>query len=195
MRSARTCIHSSEHLLSTHRDNFDSWYKNVLELLYPHRDAGFAILLIAFPLLERFLRLKTGTDSAQNLTDSFFDELGRLFPELKARTTAKNFWQIYRNGLLHELTLSRQTRGGVRMPTGSLSHDRSVISIEPNGNMWIHPVEFAQRVVTTIESDFKTFEGASTSPSRLPTEKTYPAAAATGSANAQVTILGTNTDP
>lgn len=77
------------------------------------------------------------------------------------------------------------------MPTGSLSHDKSVISIEQNGNMWINPVEFAQRVVTTIESDFKTFEGISTS--RLPTEKTYQAGTSTD--NGKWIVLGTNTEP
>ena len=59
--------------MSTHRANFDAWYKEVLDLLYPRRDAGFAILLVAFPLLERYLRQKTGLTSDQNLSDAFFD--------------------------------------------------------------------------------------------------------------------------
>lgn len=181
--------------MSTHRENFESWYKKVLESLYPHRDAGFAILLIVFPLLERYLRLKTGLTSDQNLSDAFFDELARLFPELGTRSTARNFWHIYRNGLLHELTLSRQARSGALMPTGSLSHDKPMISIEPDGRMWLHPKEFAQRVVTTIESDFTTFQGVLTSSSRLPTVKAKPEAASLGTAQPRKIILGTNTDP
>src|SRR3990172_4885289 len=92
--------------MDIHRTNFVAWYQATLDLLYPHRDAGFAILLIAFPLLERYLRQKTGLTSDQNLSNAFFDELTQLFPTLKSNATARNFWQIYRNGLLHEITLS-----------------------------------------------------------------------------------------
>lgn len=105
--------------MSTHRDNFDSWYKKMLELLYPHRDAGFPILLITFPLLERYLRQKTGLASDEKLSDGFFDELTQIFPVLTSRVRARNLWQIYRNGLVHEITFSHQARSGVLMPTGS----------------------------------------------------------------------------
>jgi hypothetical protein len=179
--------------MSTHRANFDAWYKAVLDRLYPHRDAGFAILLIAFPLLERYFRQKVGLTSDQNLSDAFFDELAQLFPTLKTGATARNFWQIYRNGLLHEITLSRQARSGTAMPVGWVSHDKPLITIESDGSMWINPVEFAQTVVATIDANFATFE-ASTS-ARLPTVKPQPAPASGTVAPAQRIILGTNTDP
>lgn len=181
--------------MSTHRPNFDAWYKRVLDLLYPHRDAGFAILLIAFPLLERYLRQKMGLTSDENLSDAFFDKLTQLFPALKTTATARNFWQIYRNGLLHEITLSHQTRSGTLMPAGWVSHDKPLITINPDGSMWINPVEFAQHVVSTIEADFATFEGTSAASTRLPTEKLQPIATSTGVTPEQRIILGTNTDP
>lgn len=176
--------------MSPHRENFDSWYKKVLELLYPHRDAGFGILLIAFPLLERYLRQKTGLTSEDNLSPAFFAELRQLFPALATESMARQFWQIYRNSLLHEITLSQRTRSGTSLPVGSLSHDKPMVTIEPNGRMWLNPVDFAQIVVATIELDFTTFEGIATSASRLPTVKAQPAAKDTGKI-----ILGTNTDP
>ncbi len=37
-------------------ENFKSWFGDVLAMLFPHRHAGLAILLITFPLLERYLR-------------------------------------------------------------------------------------------------------------------------------------------
>ena len=181
--------------MNTHRANFDAWYKKVLDLLYPHRDAGFAILLIAFPLLERYLRQRTGLTSDQPLSDAFFDELIRLFPSLKTSTTARNFWQIYRNGLLHEITLSRQARKGTPMPVGWVSHDKPLITIETDGSIWINPVEFAKQVIATIEADFATFEGTSASSARLPTVKPQSIATGTGAAPAPRIILGTNTDP
>ena len=179
----------------THRTNFDTWYKATLDRLYPHRDAGFAILLIAFPLLERYLRKKTGLTSDQNLSNAFFDELTKLFPTLKTNATARNFWQIYRNGLLHEITLSRQARSGTAMPIGWVSHDKTLITIESDGSMWINPVEFAQRVVTTIHADFTTFEGSSPASTRLPTVKPLPAGSSSSTTPTHRIILGTNTDP
>jgi|GEM_PF-3422388 len=180
--------------MSTHRANFETWYKKVLELLYPHRDAGFAILLLAFPLLERYLRHKKGLKPDQSLTDPFYDELVLLFPVLKDNATARNFWQVYRNGLLHEITLSRQTRSGAPMPVGWLSHDKPMITIETDGSMWINPPDFAQLVVATIELDFITFEGAMLS-TPLPTVKSQPAATSSAASPAHRPILGTNTGP
>jgi hypothetical protein len=179
--------------MSTHHENFESWFRKPLELLFPDRDSGFAILLIAFPLLERYLRQKTGLTPDQNLSDAFFDELLKLFPILGSRVTATQFWKIYRNGLLHVITLSRQTRGGTQLPVGWLSHDKPLISIETDGSIWINPVDFARRVVEVIESDFATFEGTA-SATRLPTVKPQTVAKA-GVSNVQVTIFGTNTDP
>ena len=181
--------------MNTHHANFNAWYKAVLDQLYPHRDAGFAILLIAFPLLERYLRQKTGLTSDQNLSDAFFDELASLFPTLKTNATARNFWQIYRNGLLHEITLSRQARSGTAMPSGWVSHDKPLIAIESDDSMWVNPVEFARLVVATIDGDFTTFEGTSSASTRLPTVKLQPPAASGSTTPPHRIILGTNTDP
>lgn len=181
--------------ISAHRANFEAWYKRPLDLLYPHRDAGFVILLITFPLLERCLRQRTGLTSDQSLSDAFLNELTKLFPALGTRATARNFWQVYRNGLLHEITLSRQSRSGTAMPIGWVSHDKPLITIESDGSIWINPVEFAQHVVATIEADFAIFEGTSTASTRLPTVKPQPMATSTGVTRGQDIILGTNTDP
>ncbi len=181
--------------MNMHRANFDAWYKGVVDLLYPQRDAGFAILLITFPLLERYLRQRTGLTSDQTLTDEFYNHLTQLFPELKTSAIAKSFWQVYRNGLLHEIALSRQTHKGTVLPTGWVSHDKPLITIEVDGSMWLNPVEFSQRVVATIEADFATFEGASPASTRLPLVKPQAVATGSGATSSQRIILGTNTDP
>lgn len=171
--------------MNEHFDNFNSWYIATLERLYPNRDAGFAILMIAFPLLERYLRKKVKLLPIDNLSDSFFAELALLFPVLSNSSTAKNFWQVYRNGLLHAVTLSRQNRRGNGMQVGWVSHDNPMITIE-DGTFWIHPVDFTKKVIETIQNDFKTFEGLVDSQSQLPTVK--PSETKSGRI-----ILGTNT--
>jgi len=180
--------------MKTHRENFKSWYADVLNDLYPIREAGFVILLIAFPLLERYLRQKLQLPPQAVLQDFFYDELTKLFPQLTDRATAKIFWQVYRNGLLHEVTLSRQNRSGGQMPVGWLSHDKPIVSIESDGSFWIHPVLFSQHVVQTIETNFSVFEGTAASQSPLPKVKAVPANTGPGALSGPI-ILGTNTEP
>lgn len=173
-------------IMSEHFDNFKSWYIATLERLYPHRDAGFAMLMITFPLLERYLRKKVELSPKDNLSDLFYAELASLFPVLSNNSTAKDFWQVYRNGLLHEVTLSRQNRSGNEMPLGRVSHDKPMVSIE-DGSFWIHPVDFTKKVIEAIQNDFKTFEGVEDSISKLP--KVQPVETKSGRI-----ILSTNTE-
>jgi hypothetical protein len=152
--------------MPTHRENFDSWFVNVLERLFRCRDAGFVILMTAFPLLERFLRQRAGLSAEDdNLTLKFYDELHNLFPELGNRDSTSDFWQVYRNGLLHQVTFSQK-----RAIDGSVSHDpQEIISINPaNGNFCVHPVAFAKRILKEIGNDFSTFEGAASAAPGLP---------------------------
>ena len=125
-------------------------------------------MMIALPLLERYLRQKVRLPLQGNLSPSFYDELIRLFPEIGDRAAAKHFWQVYRNGLLHEVSMSLQDRAGNQTPGGSLSHDTPGITRRPAGAFNVHPVDFANRVTQTIENDFATFESA-TSATSLPT--------------------------
>jgi hypothetical protein len=176
--------------MATNHENFHAWYVEILATLYPHRNAGFAIVMIVFPLFERYLRQRVRLTVQAPLNDVFFDELIGLFPELKDRVTAKQFWQVYRNGLLHEVTMSLQDRSQNQMPVGSLSHDVPGLSRESDGSFFVHPVDFAKRVVQIIEADFSVFEGtASVGP--LPSVKAY----APGIESSTVPfILGTNTN-
>ena len=129
------------------RKNFKAWFANQIEKLKPDRNAGFVIAMITFPLLERYLRQKTG---AAPKSPAFSAGLLKVLPELKTATAAKVFWRSYRHGLLHNVTLSRQSHG--------LTHDRAIVTVEANGRVWLNPVLFAEKVIATIESDFSTFE-------------------------------------
>jgi hypothetical protein len=66
---------------------------------------------------------------------------------------------VYRNGLLHVVTLSSKTRSGRELPGAELSHDfLSSVAIARNGHINLNPVLFAEQVLKIIENDFKTFE-------------------------------------
>ena len=151
--------------MSKHPDNFKLWYSDVIESLYMNQNAGFPILMLTFPLLERYLRSKSTLSYKDTLNSHFYDQLLKLFPELKDNTTASLFWNIYRNGILHQATLSEKDRKGNMMPGGGLSGDvKGSIKIESDGCFYVNPVEFAKKVIDTINNDFPTFESVSVSP-------------------------------
>ena len=145
-------------MMNTNRDNFRTWYSQMLDRLYSDQNAGFVILMISFPLLERYLREKSGVHE-NALNDSFYTELQRIFPVLTNKNVAKQFWQVYRNGLLHQVTLSLKNKKGIQMPTGWLHQNIDLLKIDDSGDFWIHPAKFAKNVIEIIENDFDTFEG------------------------------------
>jgi len=138
--------------MTDNHTNFKAWYVETLDILYAHEAAGFPILMITFPLLERYLTNKVCSSSS-----SKYDDLFLIFPELGNTETAKVFWNVYRDSLLHNASLSRPGRSTV--PFAWITSDKPNISIEPDGNFLINPVDFSKRVVQTIEADFATFVG------------------------------------
>jgi hypothetical protein len=141
--------------------NFRAWYVQVLESLYPQRTAGIAVVMISLPLLERYIRQKTGLSPSESIDLRCMPILRSVFPVLSNDATAQDFWQVYRNGFLHQATLSLQTGKGRTLPAGSLTHDIGVpVKLELDGSFVIQPVLFSKRVVEKIEADFNTFAGA-----------------------------------
>ena len=139
------------------RQQFEDWYKKILESMFPKQEAGFAILMIAFPLLERYIRVKTLTSSDNMFTAECYRALLQVLPELGTVPEAEKFWQIFRNGILHEVSLSGKKRSGTVMPIGTLSQNTAIVKIDSSSH-WINPQLFAKRVIQTIENDFINFE-------------------------------------
>jgi len=177
--------------MATNFENFKSWYADTLLELYPDPNSGFVILMVTFPLLERYLRHKNGLTHEDNLSNDCMDELCEMFPALPNGKAARNFWKIYRNGILHQVTLSRDTA----MPDGWLSYEiDSAISVESDGSFLIHPVLFSKHVLHIIENDFATFEQGSAASTKLPKVKPHPTATKAGAPRGQHIVLGTSTE-
>jgi hypothetical protein len=140
--------------------NFRKWYVEVLESLYPKRAAGIAILMISMPLLERYMRQKDGISPADPLESRCMAILRMMFPVLVDEKIARDFWDVFRNGFLHQATLSLKSRSGRQLPAGSLTHDTVVpVSIAADGSFELRPDLFGQVVVRTIAGDFASFAG------------------------------------
>ncbi len=147
--------------MTTDYQNFRSWFADLLPRLYPDPNAGFVILMVAFPLLERFLQQRTGKTSKRK---EFRNQLRQLFPELPDDFAAQQFWRGYRHKLLHQVALSPENPKGP-LPGFWASHRPQVaISAEADGTFRIHPVLFAQRVLKSIEDDFSTFADQTSAP-------------------------------
>jgi hypothetical protein len=139
------------------RENFKLWFVSVLKDLANNPHGGFATMMIALPLLERYLREKTSNFEEIRLTPEFYQELGHCFLGLQSKDTARNFWAIFRNGILHQGTF-RRLQTGTQPESGELASCSKAIETDAKGNFVVNPVKFADAVVKIIEADFDTFE-------------------------------------
>jgi hypothetical protein len=132
--------------MATARENFDSWFAKIIRNSYDDDDAGYVRVMVAFPLLERYVRLKVQCFEVI-LSERFHDEIARLIPKLESGKQAKDFWRTYRHRLLHNGT-SEGWLSGIQSPV-----------LFSNGSFQLNSVKFAERVLEIIEGDFATFEG------------------------------------
>ncbi len=116
--------------MNADHQHFQMWYKRILEKLYDDPHAGFPILMITFPLLERYIREKSKNHEADSLNDEFHKELIKIFPELKTTSNSKKFWKIYRHGILHQGTLSEKDK----IIKGCLTSKYKTIYVDSSGD-------------------------------------------------------------
>ncbi len=152
------------------RKNFQAWYADALELLYPKRDAGIAVFMIAFPLLERYLRQVNHRAPDEELDAGCWRTLRALFPTLPSDEAAKDFWTVCRQGFLRQAAMSLRAKDGGALPAAALTNDIVIdpVTLNRNGGFVIHPVLFSKLVVRTIEKDFAAFAGAGAAAPPLP---------------------------
>jgi hypothetical protein len=145
--------------------DFRKWFIDSLAGLRKNGDAGFIFILVAFPLLERYLRRKSHCPDGQNLTPTFFTNLGTLFSEINGRE--REFWDCYRNGLLHHVTFPRAKlhKGAWNaLPEAGISgHDsRPVYFLPATKEFYVNPTSFFDAVTSAILADFATYESGGT---------------------------------
>lgn len=136
------------------------WFVDALAPIRDNPHSGFILAIVAFPLLERYLREKSSIGE-RDLNAGFFASLEVVFPEIKSQ--GRDFYAAYRNGLLHQAAFSlEKTKGKIRAlaKAGFSGYDLRPVYFEPSdGWFYLNPREFYGRVVDTILDDFKTYEG------------------------------------
>jgi len=125
------------HAIVTSEADFRRWFVDSLAPLREKGESGFVFLLVAFPLLERYLRRKSGCPGGHDLTDEYLKQhLGTLFSELAG--PERPFWNCYRNGLLHHVTfplakLQKKNAAMERSPSSRNIWARSKTSVFRSG--------------------------------------------------------------
>jgi hypothetical protein len=156
---------------------FENWFVEPLKTLNSQSHGAFAVLMIALPLTERYLREKSGCHEG-NLDKNFYAEFMKLFP-LQTEDLARKFWHLYRNGLLHQATFSLQNQKGCIMPQAWISskipgNPSTIIKYDAATDMFIlQPKEYSEEIVRVIQADFQTFLGTG-SPNHPPPKTEYP---------------------
>ena len=154
--------------------NFHQWIRDPIRRLSRQRHTGFAVAMIAFPVLERWLRGKVGIKD-RPLRNSeggqFYAALAVQFPVLRDPAdgsfphVAESFWQAFRNGILHQVAFStKPIKARVNtQPLFCAFVERSatliVLTYSPP-TFLLNPHAFAQAVLSIIEADFRSYETA-----------------------------------
>ena len=115
--------------------------------------------MISLPLSERYLRRKHNLKPDDHMSEAAMGGLYAMFPTLGTPAQARVFWNVYRNGFLHQATVSRSTKGGASLPDGWLTHDvAESIRVEPDGSLTVNPVLLSKTIIRIISADFAAFE-------------------------------------
>jgi hypothetical protein len=157
-----------------HLDNFHKWIRDPINSLSRQKHCGFAMAMIAFPVLERWIRGKVGIKDRQlkgKDGERFYKELAIQFGALRDPEdgsfphVAKAFWQAFRNGILHQVTFStkpikrRVNEQLVSCAFVGLSGKPIVTEYSPPA-FALDPYAFAEAVLSIVEKDFGAYEAA-----------------------------------
>ena len=156
------------------RTNFNRWIRDPICNLSRQKHTGFAVAMIAFPILERWIRGRIGIKDRplrDSDGDQFYGELAAQFPALRDPAdgsfphAAKSFWQAFRNGILHQVAFStKPIKAHVNMqPLFCAFLEQLTVPIvltSPPPTFLLNPHAFAQAVLSIIEADFSSYESA-----------------------------------
>ena len=118
-----------------------------------------AMVILCFPLLERYLRETSGAGEASSLPDKFMDDLLVIFPEIGNRVDAREFWQVYRHGLLHHGAFSAANSKHVIKPYAAISGETPRVYFDAGAQCYfVNPELFSTAVLDFIRADLETFQ-------------------------------------
>lgn len=129
---------------------FDKWYVHPLKVLaeLPNGDGGFIALAISCSLYERYavavIKGSGGTADDEAIRVQFANDFE------VGEDTARAFWDVIRNGLLHGAMPKQQERGKKAMPRWAFRHDFPAVELsERDGGtvLKVQPWKIMEKVI------------------------------------------------
>jgi hypothetical protein len=137
-------------------DHFKMWYVEPLRALeaMPMGQGGFIALATACFLYERYA---VAVLNAQGKKADRSGKLSQLVNDFNVDdATAKAFWDVIRDGLLHQGMPMQQKQGKI-LPRWAFHHSYPLVALENiNGEIWlkVQPWKFMDRVLSLWDSNF-----------------------------------------
>jgi hypothetical protein len=156
-----TSVHAAKHLtmnrvdakMPTPKELFDCWYAIPLKYLegLPNGTGAFVALAVSCFLYERYATAYL-KDNGKSANDK--NRIKQLASDFQVdENTANAFWNVVRNGFLHQgMGLQKNNQGG-SFPEWAVSHDFPCIALEEGspGLLKIQPWLFRDRVLELWE--------------------------------------------
>ena len=143
---------------------FNRWYVQPLRVLesIPDGDGGFIALATSCFLYERYVTavIKSSPGNKRATKDAKISQFAKDFGVDKQ--TAEYFWQVIRDGLLHEAMPNQRKYGKQTLPTWAFRHDfpRPIELFEYKGQLVlkIQPWLFMKRVILLWQENLDLLE-------------------------------------
>jgi hypothetical protein len=133
----------------TAKDCFDRWYKTPLQHIesLPNGDGAFVALAVSCFLYERYCVAYLKSTKVKASDDAKRTQLAADF-SIDA-DTANAFWDVIRNGFLHQGMGLQKTNKNDPLPTWSVSHSFPRLQLDkgPPLHLRIQPWLFRNRVI------------------------------------------------
>ncbi len=139
------------------RFNFKQWYVEPLYKLYemPRGQGGFIALATACFLYERYAIAVLERRKTKTVRSSILQQLANDFDV--EYETAEAFWDVVRDGLLHQ-AMPMGKKFGKSLPRFVSHHDYPLMALETiNGEKWlkVQPWKFMDRVLELWDQNFE----------------------------------------
>jgi len=155
--------------MPTAKETFFSYFEDPIKILQKTPNCALGVVILCFPLLERYLRETSGCKQDKPLNDKFFEDLRVILPALNSLVQAKQFWQVYRNGLLHQGAFSAADRKGTIMPYGVITGDTPALGYESTTDtFYVNPKLFSDAVLDFIREDLATLSAPAATNHEMP---------------------------
>jgi hypothetical protein len=145
--------------MPTDRERFDLWYASPLRFIKEELTdgrAGFVVLGTACFLYERYAVASLKVQDKEGGLKGVVRQLASDFDV--GEETADVFWDVIRDGMLHQGMPKRRDRGKGVLPRRGFNHDYPIMALghDDDGKpfLFVQPFKFMDRVLELWENNF-----------------------------------------